>query len=68
MRRRTLLVDASSKPDPFWMPANEDLDHFAEAVVAMSLGSLGATMSLLGLVNKRVKAIRAMVSGHKAVK
>ncbi len=68
VRRRTLLVDASSKPDPFWMPANEDLDHFAEAVVAMSLGSLGATMSLLGLVNKRVKAIRAMVSGHKAVK
>ena len=42
------------------------MSFFAKAVVAMSLGSLGATLSLAGLVNKRVNAIREMVSRHRS--
>jgi acyl-CoA reductase-like NAD-dependent aldehyde dehydrogenase len=64
VRRRTLLVDSNRDPDPFWMPSNDDLASFAEAVANMGLGSLGATFSLLGLVKKRIRAIKEAVSRH----
>lgn len=63
-RPRTLLVDSSSKPDPWWFPANEDLTALGEALVTRSLhGGLGVLLKLGGLVGKRVKAIRELGEG-----
>jgi acyl-CoA reductase-like NAD-dependent aldehyde dehydrogenase len=60
-RPRTIFVDKGKAPDPFWFPADENLDAFARALVDRSLGSLGALLKLGGLVGKRVKAIKAFV-------
>ncbi len=63
-RPRTLLVDSSSKPDPWWFPANDDLALLGEALVKRSLdGGLGVLLKLGGLVSKRVKAIRELGQG-----
>ena len=35
VRRRTLLVDGNKDPDPFWMPANDDLARFGDALRAI---------------------------------
>lgn len=63
VRRRAVLVDKGSAPDPWWFPTDEHLAPFAEALVQRQLGSLGALLKLGGLLGKRVKAIRALVSG-----
>jgi acyl-CoA reductase-like NAD-dependent aldehyde dehydrogenase len=62
VRPRTVFVDKSSKPDPWWMPANEDMTALAEALVAKAQGSFRAIFTLLGLVGKRVKAIQELGS------
>jgi acyl-CoA reductase-like NAD-dependent aldehyde dehydrogenase len=62
VRRRTVFVDSSNKPDPWWFPANDDLTDFGEAIVARSLGSMTVLIKLAGLVGKRVKAIRELGS------
>jgi acyl-CoA reductase-like NAD-dependent aldehyde dehydrogenase len=63
VRRRALFTDTSKDPDPWWMPASADSTAFGEAVVEMALGSLGATFRLLGLLKRRVAAIRASAAG-----
>jgi acyl-CoA reductase-like NAD-dependent aldehyde dehydrogenase len=60
-RPRTIFVDKGKAPDPFWFPADENLDAFATALVERSLGSIGALVKLGGLVGKRVKAVKALV-------
>jgi acyl-CoA reductase-like NAD-dependent aldehyde dehydrogenase len=66
-RPRTVFVDRSSKPDPWWMPADENLRAFGDALVDRQLrGGLGVLLRLGGLVGKRVKAIRALASGAGA--
>ena len=65
VRRRTVLVDSGKDPDPWWFPANADLKGFSEALVSRQQGNLGALLKLGGLLGKRVKAIRALVSGAK---
>lgn len=65
-RPRTLFVDRSNKPDPWWMPADENLRALGEALVERQLhGGLGVLLRLGGLVGKRVKAITAAVSGAR---
>ena len=65
VRRRALLIDASSKPDPWWMPANEDLAAFGEALVRRQLtGGVAVLLKLGGLLGKRVKAIQAFAKGN----
>jgi acyl-CoA reductase-like NAD-dependent aldehyde dehydrogenase len=59
IRWRTLLVDTNRDPDAWWMPADASLDQLVDAVSRRSLGSLGATLSLLGVLGRRVRAIRA---------
>lgn len=59
-RPRTLLVDKGSKPDPFWMPGNDDLEQMSLAIVERGKGSIGALFKLAGLLGKRVKAIREL--------
>ena len=61
-RPRTVFVDTSSKPDPWWFPANADMHALGEALVARGQGSFGALFTLAGLVGKRVKAIQALAS------
>ncbi|MEZ4220176.1 MAG: aldehyde dehydrogenase family protein [Polyangiaceae bacterium] len=61
VRPRTVFVDKSSKPDPWWMPANEDLTALGEALVQKAQGSFGVLFKLAGLVGKRVKAIEGLV-------
>ena len=64
VRRRTVLVDKSKDPDPFWFPADETLAAFREALANVNLGAgLGALIALAGLVGKRIKAIRGMLAG-----
>ncbi|MBX3183138.1 MAG: aldehyde dehydrogenase family protein [Polyangiaceae bacterium] len=60
VRPRTVLVDRSSKPDPFWFPANDDLQAMSLALVERSQGRLSALFRLAGLLGKRVKAIQSL--------
>jgi hypothetical protein len=63
-RPRTVLIDRSSRPDPWWMPADENLRAFGEALVQRQLeGGWGVLLRLAGLVSKRVKTIRGLASG-----
>ena len=62
VRRRTVYVDASKQPDPWWKPMDENFAPFAQALIARGLGAgLGNLLKLGGLVSKRSKAIRAAV-------
>ncbi len=63
VRPRTVFVDRSSKPDPWWMPANEDLKALSEALVFKAQGSFAVVFKLMGLVGKRVKAIQELGGG-----
>lgn len=63
VRRRAVFVDRSNDPDAWWFPADENLRPFGEAVVEMSLGSKAAMFRVLGLLKKRVRAIRALAKG-----
>lgn len=62
VRRRALLTDGAKAPDPWWMPVDDVLKDFGDALVERSLGSLGAFLKLGGLLGKRVKAIKALAS------
>lgn len=61
VRRRALFVDSNKRPDPWWMPATEDLARLGETIVSFSLGSFASALSLPGLVGRRMKAIEANV-------
>lgn len=58
VRPRTVLVDKNKAPDPFWFPANPDLETLASAVRDLSLGAFAAIFRLLPVLGKRTKAIR----------
>lgn len=61
VRRRTVLVDGSKNPDPWWFPLNEDIGAFADALIARGRGGgLGVLLKLGGLVKKRTQAIREL--------
>lgn len=62
VRRRTLLIDSNSGPDAWWFPANTDLDKFMDAASRKALGSFTALFSLLPLLGKRAKAIKALAA------
>lgn len=63
VRRRTLVVDSNRDPEPFWLPTTADLTALAEAVAQLQLGSIGAAFRALGLIKKRVAAIRKLAGG-----
>jgi acyl-CoA reductase-like NAD-dependent aldehyde dehydrogenase len=68
-RPRTVFIDRSRKPDPWWMPADENLRALGEALVERQLsGGLGVLLRLGGLAGKRVKAIQAAVSAVREKK
>ena len=65
VRRRTVLVDRSTKPDVFWRPANSDLLTLAHASSDLALGAIGKVFTLLPLLGRRVKAIQAFARGER---
>ncbi len=58
VRRQTIFVDSNADPDPWWMPIDADLTEFADALATKELGSFTVLLRLLGLLKKRVAAIR----------
>ncbi len=64
VRPRTVFVDKSTKPDPWWFPANEDLQELGEALVEFSMGSLTSVLRLAKVAGRRVKAIQKLGRGE----
>jgi hypothetical protein len=62
-RRRTLLVDRNGGADPWWFPADADLEAFMEAASRKALGSLGAVVSLIPLLIRRGGTIKKFATG-----
>ncbi len=60
VRRRTLLVDTSRDPDAFWRPVNPDLAAFGDAAARLGLGAWTVVFSLLGLLRRRVTAVKQL--------
>jgi hypothetical protein len=60
VRRRTVVIDRSKKPEVFWFPANADLLTLGHAVADLSLGAFGKIATLLPLLGKRTKTILSM--------
>jgi len=60
VRRRTVVIDKSKKPEVFWFPANPDLLRLGHAVADLSLGAIGKIGVLLPLLGKRTKAVQAL--------
>ncbi len=58
VRRRTVVVDRSKKPDLIWYPADRDLAALGEAVAQKNLGRLSALFDLIRLSGQRVKSIQ----------
>lgn len=60
-RPRTVIVDGSKDPDPWWIPANAELTQFVDALIERGRGGgLGVLLRLGGLVKKRVASIRQL--------
>lgn len=62
VRRRAVFTDTSRGPDPWWVPLDDNATTLSELLAQRGLGSLGATLKLAGLLGKRVKAIKALLS------
>lgn len=62
-RPRTVIVDGSKNPDPWWIPADENLGAFVDALIARGRGGgIGVLLKLGGLVKKRAVAAKKLVS------
>lgn len=60
-RPRTVIVDGSKNPDPWWIPANAELGAFVDALIARGRGGgIGVLLKLGGLAKKRVNAIKSL--------
>jgi acyl-CoA reductase-like NAD-dependent aldehyde dehydrogenase len=59
-RLRSVFVDASTDPDPWWMPLDDTAGAFADAIAERSLGSFGALFKLARLLKSRLAAIRRL--------
>ncbi len=55
------MWDWNAAPEPFWFPADDNLDAFSQALVRRGKGQFTAIFSLLGLLGKRVKAASGFV-------
>ncbi len=66
VRRRTLFVDKSKKPDPWWFPFDENSRELANSLIDFSRGSLMAGLGMAGVARRRVDAIRKWVGSTKS--
>ena len=60
VRRRSVVIDKSKKPEVFWFPANGDLWTLGHAVADLSRGGIGKITTLLPLLGKRTKTIQSL--------
>lgn len=63
-RPRTVMVDKNANPEPFWYPYDADYDAFTLALVERGKGRLSALFSLLGLLGKRTRTAKGLISGR----
>lgn len=54
-RPHVVMVDKSTKAEPFWFPFDTRMDAFSLALMDRSKGSIGALFRLIGLLGKRVR-------------
>jgi acyl-CoA reductase-like NAD-dependent aldehyde dehydrogenase len=66
VRPRTMFVDSSKKPDPWWLPADGLLMEIGERLARAQLGEVLAALPLPGLFARRQKKILALVKGGSA--
>jgi acyl-CoA reductase-like NAD-dependent aldehyde dehydrogenase len=57
-RPKTVAVDRSSRPDPYWMPFDVDLGKFADALSELQLGHFRDALKLPGLLRRRARTLR----------
>ncbi|MCB9761819.1 MAG: aldehyde dehydrogenase family protein [Alphaproteobacteria bacterium] len=62
-RRRVVFIDSGSKPDPWWFPKDAALREFSDHIATRDMGSLAVLLKLLGALNRRVAAVRALAKG-----
>jgi acyl-CoA reductase-like NAD-dependent aldehyde dehydrogenase len=55
-RRRTVVVDRSRAPEPYWFPVDADLHALAEGVGRLGLGAWSALLGLVGALGRRKKS------------
>jgi acyl-CoA reductase-like NAD-dependent aldehyde dehydrogenase len=63
VRPKTVVVDRSSKPDPWWLPMDATLANVAERLALAQLGNLGAALKIPLLFRRRVATIRQLGRG-----
>lgn len=63
VRRRGVLIDGNKNPDPWWMPADESLQPFSDALARAQMGQGSALLGVIGNLGKRIKAIKALAGG-----
>ncbi len=57
VRRRTVVVDRSRAPEPYWFPVNSDLAELADGVALLGLGRWSVLFRLLRALRARVGAV-----------
>jgi acyl-CoA reductase-like NAD-dependent aldehyde dehydrogenase len=62
VRPRVLAIDTSKDPDPYWMPYDDDLVEFGEAVADAQLFKLENAWKIPLLLRRRLRAIRSFFS------
>lgn len=59
VRPRTLLVDSSRSPEPFWLPYDSKAWQLADLLADAQLFRLEGAWRLPGLMRQRIRAVRA---------
>ena len=64
-RPKTIFVDSSKDPDPWWVPSDALLADMAERLAKAQLGQVGAALKVPGIMRARKKRLLALVRGEK---
>jgi acyl-CoA reductase-like NAD-dependent aldehyde dehydrogenase len=62
-RPKTIAVDRSGRPDPYWMPFDADLGRLAEVLSELQLGHLRDAWRLPGLLRERARTLKKFWRG-----
>ncbi|HTQ05284.1 MAG TPA: aldehyde dehydrogenase family protein [Polyangiaceae bacterium] len=63
-RPKTVAVDRSGRPDPYWMPFDAELGRLADALSEVQLGQLKNAWRIPGLLRRRARALKAFWRGR----
>lgn len=58
-RPKTVAIDRSEAPDPFWVPYDQDLEDLGHLLAEAQAGHLAQAYRIPLLLRKRVKAVKA---------